>query len=428
MKGAVHDRAFLSITMDLAIRGGISDITGEPIEIGVTGDRITAVCTGTESLPPAEREIDAAGGMVSPAFIEPHFHLENALLWDGVVNESGTLEEAIELYATVKQGLTTEDIVARSGQVLRTAAANGTLWLRSHVDIDHIARLRLLAGVVAAREAFRDIVEIQLVAFPQLGLAHNPEAVDAMWQALEEGCDLVGGMPHGERDMDDAGRHIEIAMEMAAKFDVDVDMHIDETDDPYWHSLELLADKTIENGWEGRVTAGHCCAMSAWDDAMAERIIAKVARAGIHVITNAPINLMLEGRHHGYPKPRGIARVKELLDAGVNVSCGQDDVQNMFYPFGRMDTLEVALITAHAAHLAAPAEIQAAFDMPRYNAARIWGLDAYGLRVGALANLVVIDAHSPVEALRRQPDRRYVIRKGKVLAQTSSDTVWYESK
>lgn len=408
--------------MDLVIRNAISDTTGEPVEVGITNGVITALASA--GLPTGAHEIDAEGGMVSPALLESHFHLENALLWDGVINQSGTLHEAIELYAGVKQRLTEDDIVNRAGLALRAAAANGVLWLRSHVDIDHIARLSILEGVVAARERFGHMVNIQLVAFPQLGMARNPEAVDMMWQAIAHGCDLVGGMPHGERDMADAARHIELAFDMAQHFNVDVDMHIDETDDPYWHSLELLAEKTIETGWQGRVTAGHCCAMSAWDDALAERVIDKVKQADIHVITNAPINLMLEGRGHGYPKPRGIARVKQLLEAGVNVVCGQDDLQNMFYSYGKMDPLEVALITAHAAHLAAPHEIAAAFDMPRYNAARLWRLENYGLHVGAEANLMVLAARSAVEALRRQPDRRYVIKAGKIISQTRTETKW----
>jgi len=408
--------------MDLVIRNAILDTTGAPVEVGITNGVIAAVAPA--GLPAGAQEINAEGGLLSPAFLESHFHLENALLWDGVINQSGTLPEAIELYAGVKQQLTVDDIVNRAGQALRAAATNGVLWLRSHVDIDHIAKLSILKGVVAARERFGELVNIQLVAFPQLGLARNPEAVDMMWQAMENGCDLVGGMPHGERDMADAARHIELAFEIAQHHNVDIDMHIDETDDPYWHSLELLAEKTIEAGWQGRVTAGHCCAMSAWDDALAERIIAKVKQADIHIITNAPINLMLEGRGHGYPKPRGIARVKQLLEAGVNVVCGQDDLQNMFYSYGKMDPLEVALITAHAAHLAAPAEIQAAFDMPRYNAARLWRLADYGIHVGAAANLVVIDARSAVEALRRQPARRYVIKQGRILSETRTTTTW----
>lgn len=409
--------------MDLVIRNGRSE-HGQPIELGITAGVITAV-SSPNTLPPAAQEIDAQGGMISPAFIESHFHLENALLWDGLINQSGTLEEAIEIYAKVKHDLTVEDIVARAGMVVKTAVANGTLWLRSHVDIDHIARLSILRGVAAAREAYRDLIDIQLVAFPQLGLAQNPEAVEMMWQAMENGCNLVGGMPHGEKTMDDAAKHIDIAFEIAQKYHVDIDMHIDETDDPYWHSLELLADKTVETGWQGRVTAGHCCAMSAWDDKMAARIIDKVKAADIHIITNAPINSMLEGRHSGYPKPRGIARVKELLEAGVNVVCGQDDLQNMFYPFGKMDPLEVALITAHLAHLGAPHEIEAAFNMPRYHAARMWGLDNYGVFVGAAANLVILEAETAVQALRQQPANRTVIRNGRVLTERKTETIWH---
>ncbi len=409
--------------MDLVIRNGRSDQDGQPLEIGITDGVITALAPS--GLPSGTAEIDAEGGMISPAFIESHFHLENAFLWDGMLNQSGTLQEAIDIYAQVKHDLTVDDMVERAGRVIRTAVANGILYLRSHVDIDHIAKLSILKGVAAAREAYRDLIDIQLVAFPQLGLARNPEAVDMMWAAMENGCDLVGGMPHGERDMDDAAKQIEIAFEIAQKYDADIDMHIDETDNPYWQSLELLADKTIETGWHGRVTAGHCCAMSAWDDATAARIIDKVKKANIHVVTNAPINLMLEARGHGHPKPRGIARVKELLAAGVNVACGQDDIQNMFYAYGRMDTLEVALITAHAAHMSAPSEIQAAFDMSRYNAAKLWKLDNYGVHVGATANLVVLDADSAVSALRRQPDRRFVIRNGRILSETRTQTLWH---
>jgi cytosine deaminase len=404
--------------MDLVIHNGRLDTTGQPVEVGIAGNLIVAV--EREGLPPAGCEIDAEGGMVSPAFIDPHFHLENALLRE-VVNESGTLHEAIRLYAEIKRDLTTDSIVERASQALRTAIANGTLWMRNHVDIDQVAQLRLLDGVVAARQKFEGLIDIQLVAFPQLGLARNSEAVDLMWQAMEQGADVVGGMPHGERDMDDAAHHIEVAFEIAQAHDADVDMHIDETDDPYWHTLELLADKTIESGWQGRVAASHCCAMAAWDDPLAERVIDKVARANVHIITNSPVNLLLQGRSDPQPVRRGITRVRQLLEAGVNVSCGQDDLQNMFYPYGRMDMLEVAMIVGHAAHLSSPAQIQAAFDMPRYNAARILRLEKYGVRVGAEANLVVLDADSAIDALRRQPDRRCVIRQGRLLAETHTE-------
>ncbi len=411
--------------MDLLIRNAKLDSTGEPIEVGIAAGLITAI--EGEGLPPLEQEIDAEGGIISPALIEPHFHLENALLWDGALNHSGTLKEAIEVYGKIKHEMPIEDIVERASAALRAAIANGVQWFRSHVDVDRTGQLRLLEGNVAVREKFKDLIDIQLIAFPQMGMARDQEVIELMWRAMEQGADVVGGMPHAESDMDTAARHIEIAFEIAKAYDTDIDMHIDETDDPYWHSLELLAEQTIENGWQGRVTAGHCCAMSAWNDALAERVIEKVARAKINVITMAPINLMLEGRGDSHPKRRGIARVRELLDAGVNVSCGQDDLQNMFYSFGNMDPLEVALITAHAAHLSSPTEIQAAFDMPRYNAAKNFRLINYGVQLGAEANLVVLDAVSAVDALRRRGDRRYVIRKGQVLTDTRTNVRWHTS-
>ena len=404
--------------MDLVIRNARLDKTGEPVEVGISGGIITAV--SHESLPVAEKEIDAQGAMISPALVEPHFHLENALIWDGALNHSGTLHEAIQVYGAIKKDMSLDDLVRRASIALETTIAYGVQWFRSHIDIDRTAQLNLLRGNIAVREKFKDLIDIQLIAFPQMGMARDPQVIDLMWQAMDNGADVVGGMPHAENDMNDAARHIEIAFEMARKHNADIDMHIDETDNPYWHSLELLADQTIANGWHGRVSAGHCCAMSAWDDAMAERIIAKVAEAKINVITMAPINLMLEGRADSHPKRRGIARVKELMEAGVNVSCGQDDLQNMFYSYGNMDPLEVALITAHAAHLSSPAEIEATFDMPRYHAAQNFRLQNYGIFVGARANLIIIDANSAVDALRRQGDRRYVIRDGRVLTETQT--------
>lgn len=408
--------------MDLVIRNARSDTTGDLIEVGIQDGTIAAVAPS--GLPAGAQEIDAEGAMISPALVETHFHLENALIWEGALNHSGTLEEAIEVYAAIKHDMPVADIVARASIALRTAIGHGVQWFRSHVDIDRVGRLRLLAGNVAVRRRFHDLIDLQLIAFPQMGMARDPEVIDLLWRAMDAGADVVGGMPHAERDMDDAARHIEIAFEIARAHDADIDMHIDETDDPAWHSLELLAEQTIANGWQGRVTAGHCCAMSAWDDALAERVIAKVAEAQLNVITIAPINLMLQGRGDKHPKRRGIARVKELLAAGVNVSCGQDDLQNMFYSYGNMDPLEVAFIVAHAAHMSAPEEIETVFNMPRYHAARNFRIENYGVKVGAPANLMILDAASAVDALRRRGDRRYVIRHGRVVAQTRTETVW----
>jgi len=401
--------------MQLTIHNAILDSTLNTVDIGIDSGRISSI--SATGLPPGEQSIDADGAMVSPPFIDSHFHLENAFLYDSP-NNSGTLREAIEIYAGIKKALTPEDIVTRSKRVARKALAHGTQWLRCHVDIDHIARLRLLEGVVAARDALQDVFNIDIVAFPQWGLAENPEAVDFMWQAMENGAQIVGGMPHGERDMDAAARHIEVAFEIAKKYDADIDMHVDETDNPYWHSLELLAEKTIEEGYQGRVSAGHCCAMGSWDDRLAERVIAKVKDADVNIIANVPVNLYLEGRSDSHPFRRGIPRIRDLYDAGVNVCLGQDDVLNMFYPFGQLDMLEVANFVTHTAHMSTPGQIAATFDMPRYNAARTLRLKEYGLEEGAPANLILIDAGTAVDAIRTQPERLYVIKDGEILVQS----------
>lgn len=405
--------------MEITIHNAILDSSLEPVHIGIQDGRIVAL--SSEPLHPGEESIDAGGAMVSPPFAEAHFHLENALLWD-IPNRSGTLREAIDIYKDIKKNLTTDDLVRRSTLVLRTALANGTLWMRNHVDIDQVAQLRLLKGILAAREKFAGIVDIQIVAFPQFGLARNPEAVDLMHQAMELGANVVGGMPHGERNMDEAARHIEIAFEIAKAYDADIDMHTDETDDPYWQTLELLAEKTLEEGYAGRVVASHCCALGLWDDATAERVIAKVAQAGVSVTTNVPVNLLLQGRADSHPMRRGVPRVKDLLAAGVNVATGQDDLLNMFYPFGRMDPLEVANFAAHAHHLSSESLIEAAFDMPRYNSARNLRLPEYGLRVGGPADLILLQANSAVDAIRRQPERSLVMRGGKVLVENERRT------
>ncbi len=407
--------------MDLTLHNALHDKTLETVHVGIQDKKIVLV--SADEISPGRTSIDAEGAMISPALIEPHFHIENSLVWNpDNLNQSGTLREAIDIYAEVKVNLTPEDIMLRATETIHEAISHGTLWMRNHVDIDQYAKLDLLHAVFAVREKFKEVFDLQLIAFPQHGLARNPESVDLMWQAMENGAVLVGGIPHHEKNMEDGARQIEIVFEIAKAKGVNIDMHIDETDDPYWRSLELLADKTIEEGFQGRVTAGHCTSMAAWDQATLNRVIDKVKAADITVVSNTPINLLLQGRLDEIPVRRGIARIAELIEAGVNVCCGQDDLMNMFYPFGQMDPMEVANIAAHAGHLTSPDQIQVAFDMPRYNAARNIGLEDYGIHEGADANLILLNATSAVDALRRKPERLYVIRQGEILVQNEVRT------
>lgn len=403
--------------MDLIIRNAKLRHTEGLKDIAVKDGKIALVEPHVQAS--AAQEIDAEGRLVTPAFIDPHIHLDKTMIVDVVrPNISGTLQEAIEIIWEKKARYTIEDIVQRAGQTIRLAAQNGTTRMRTHVDVDTIGKLIPLQGVLEARRQFADIMDIQIVAFPQEGIIQDPGTEKLMWQAMEQGANVVGGMPANEKSPRDSKKHIDIVFEIAKAFNADIDMHVDETDDPFYRTLEMVADKTMEVGWEGRVTAGHTCALAAYDDHYAQYVIDKVKAAGIHMITNPATNLMLQGRLDKQPKRRGITRVKELLEAGVNVAFGQDCVKDTFYPFGQADMLEVALITAHAAHMSLPQEIELVFDMMTYNAARVLRLDDYGIEPGKRADLVVLDCCSVADAIRLRPVRLFVIKEGRIRATT----------
>lgn len=262
----------------------------------------------------------------------------------------------------------------------------------------------------------REAIDLQIVAFPQKDIVGDPGTESLLREAMAQGADAIGGMPFNEPDPEASRAHIAIAFAIAKEFGTDVDMHVDETDDPDARTLEMLARATIDHGMQGRVTAGHTCALAAYDDDYAERVMDLVAEAGLYMITKPATNLMLQGRDDAHPKRRGITRVKELLARGVNVSFGQDNLQDMFYPFGRDDPLEFAWLLAHAAHLSQPDEIDAAFAMQTINGARILGADDYGTVSGCTGDLVILDATSPRSAITNRADRLYVIRRGRVIA------------
>jgi cytosine/creatinine deaminase len=400
------------VSYDLVLRD--VRIDGEPADVAIAGERIAAIGTGF-----AGPELDAGGRLVLPAFVQPHIHLDKVRTGPLLgPNRSGTLAEAIAISHRVKRAATVDDVRARAGEVIRAAVLAGTTAIRSHVDVDTIGGLKGLRGVAAARDDWADFCAVQLVAFPQEGIWRDPGADELMAAAMDEGADVVGGMPHWEDGLDQARRHIEFCLDLALRHDADVDMHVDETDDPYWRSFEILVEEADRRGWGPRTTAGHVCAMASWEDDYAAAVIARAAAAGVMVATNPPTNLMLQGRGDREPRRRGIPRVKDLLAAGVTVAAGQDCVDDAFYPFGNADPLQVALIVAHAAQLGTPDEIAAALRMVTDDAARLLRLPDYGLVAGARADLVVLDAETARDALREQAPRRWVLRGGRVVAET----------
>ena len=390
----------------------------ELVNILIDGGKIVDIGVGLTA--EAETVIDAEGNLTTASYIDPHIHLDKVNVLDVLPkNQSGTLKEAIEMLWDKKRNYVNEDILARGGEVVEREIKNGVLNIRTHIDVDTITGLKATEGVLALKDKYKGVVDMQTVAFPQEGIMKDPGADKLMWQAMEMGCDVVGGMPANENCPDDSRAHVKLCFDIAEKYDADVDMHVDESDDPFYRTLEMVADETIARGWQGRVTAGHTCAMAAYDDHYAAYVIEKVKKAGINVITNPVTNLMLQGRLDKQPIRRGITRVKELLAAGVTMSFGQDCVNDTFYPYGAGDMLQVALITGHAAQLSLPDEIEKTFDMITDDAAKILRLKDYGLKVGCNADIVITACRDARDAIRLTPERRYVIKRGRVVASTT---------
>jgi cytosine deaminase len=375
---------------------------------------------------PAALTLDADGRMAVPGFVEPHIHLDKALISERApVNRSGTLDEAIRILWEIKRNYTVDEIADRASRVLTRAIDNGISRLRTHVDVDPIGGTRPAEGVLRARDRFRDLIDIQIVAFPQEGIVKSPGTELLMRQVMELGADVVGGMPFNEASPQDSRRHIEIVFDIARAFDADIDMHVDETDDPQARTLEVLAELTISRGWQGRVTASHTCALAGYPRDYADRIIARLSEANVNMIANPATNLMLQGRLDDYPKRRGVTQVKELLAAGVNVACGQDCMHDTFYPFGQNDPLEIAFLLCHASHMSQPAEILTVMDMVTGNGAKALRVPDFGVAIGGVADLVVLDARDAREAFATRTPRRWVIRKGRLIAESKVESRRY---
>ena len=406
--------------MELTIHNALIDQTSERVDIGIDDGLIVSI--SETAIDHGDHFIDAKGGLVVPPFFESHFHLDNSLL-EGGINQSGSLQEAIKLYTAKKRDMTVEDIFNRAAETLKISLANGVCYFRSHVDIDEIGGLKLLEGVKRAKDEFAGIVDVQIIAFPQMGLVNYPETVELMHAAMENGADIVGGIPHFERDMKDAARHIDIVFDIAEKFDADIDMHVDEVDDPAWKSVELLAEKTIQENYQGRVAAGHCCSMAAWTEDDFDRVLPKIKHAGLNIITNPLTNLLGQGHQDSRPVRRGVPPLDLLFKAGINVSSGTDDMANMFYPFGTMNPLEVVNFSAHLGYLGTPDLIREAFNMPLYNAAKTFRIEPYGIDIGNPADLVMLPVSTIIDAVRTHPVPIAVIRNGKILVESHKSEV-----
>jgi cytosine deaminase len=405
------------MTPDLIVRDARLTDGRRAMDVACAGGRIVAVEPALAAT--AAREIDAGGRLLAPPFVDAHFHMDAALsLGRPRMNLSGTLLEGIALWGELKEVQTEDEIVERALRYCDLAVAQGILAIRSHVDVCD-PKLTGVRALLEVRRRVAPYLDLQLVAFPQDGLFRFPGAEALLLRALDMGVDVVGGIPHFERTMEDGARSVRRLCEIAAERGLRVDLHCDETDDPMSRHVETLAAETVRLGLQGRVTASHLTSMHSMDNYYASKLIPLMVEAGLFAVANPLINILIQGRHDAYPKRRGLTRVAELRAAGVTVAFGSDCMMDPWYSLGCADMLDAAAMGLHVGHLSSFEAMAFCFDAVTVNAAAALGLEGYGVAVGRRADMVLLDAADRVEAIRTRAARLAVIRGGAVVAESA---------
>ena len=400
--------------LDLLVRNATLPDGRTRMSIAVQDGRITEVTEGLAA--PAHETLDAQGLLLSPPFVDAHFHLDSALTYGQPrVNESGTLLEGIALWGELKPQLTHDAIVERALRYCDGAVARGLLAIRSHVDTSHPCLLTVQA-LLEVRQRVAPYLDLQLVAFPQDGLLRAPDGLRNLQRALDLGVDVIGGIPHFERTQAMGAESIRILCELAAAQGKRVDMHCDESDDPLSRHVETLAYETQRVGLQGRVTGSHLTSMHSMDNYYVSKLIPLMAEAQLGVVANPLINITLQGRHDSYPRRRGMTRVPELMAAGLTVAFGQDCVMDPWYGLGSADMLEVAHMGLHVGQMTSQAAMRQCYEAVTTHPARLLGLEAYGLKAGCHADFVLLHARDTVEAIRLRAARLAVFRRGRRVA------------
>ena len=386
------------------------------IDIACKDGQIAAIEAGITA--EAENTIKADGKLASPPFVDSHFHMDATLsLGLPRMNRSGTLLEGIALWGELKEILTIDAVVERALKYCDLAVSQGLLAIRSHVDVCD-DKLTGVKGLLEVREKVKDYIDLQLVAFPQDGLFRTPNAEKNLLTALDMGVDIVGGIPHFERTMEDGARSVKRLCEIAAERGLMVDLHCDETDDPMSRHVETLAYETQRLGLQGRTAGSHLTSMHSMDNYYVSKLLPLMAEAQVHAIANPLINITLQGRHDTYPKRRGQTRVPELRSYGINVAFGHDCVMDPWYSMGSGDMLEVASMGLHVAQMTSRDDIRYCYDCVTSHPAKAMGLNGYGIEKGCKADLVLLQARDTIEAIRMKATRLAVVKAGKIIATT----------
>ncbi|MDO9625506.1 MAG: cytosine deaminase [Pseudomonas sp.] len=378
--------------------------------------RIAGIVAQTEALPAAAGDLDAAGNLLVPPFVEPHIHLDAALTageprW----NLSGTLFEGIELWAERKALVTHEDSKVRARKAIDMLVEHGIQHVRSHVDVTDPS-LAALKALLEVREETRHLIDLQIVAFPQEGIESYANGRALMEQAVALGADVVGGIPHFENTREQGVSSIRFLMDLAERSGCLVDVHCDETDDPHSRFLEVLAEEARVRGMGARVTASHTTAMGSYDNAYCSKLFRLLKQSQINFVSCPTESIHLQGRFDSYPKRRGLTRVAELDRAGINVCFGQDSIVDPWYPLGNGNILRILEAGLHICHMLGFEDLQRSLDLVTDNSAKTLNLgEGYGIEVGRPANLLILSAASDYEMLRSQGHALVSIRAGQVL-------------
>jgi cytosine deaminase len=402
--------------MDLIVRQANLADGQRNVDIGVEAGRIVAVAPALQAT--GRVELDATGCLVTPPFVDAHFHLDSTLSYGQPrVNQSGTLFEGIALWGELKPHLTVDALIERAMTYCDWAVARGLLAIRSHVDVCD-DRLLAVDALLEVKRRVAPYLDLVLVAFPQDGLLRSANAFANLKRAIAMGVDVVGGIPHFERTMADGAESVRLLCEFAAERGLRVDLHCDETDDPNSRHIETLAMHAHRLGLSGRATGSHLTSMHSMDNNYVSKLLPLMREAGVSAIANPLINITLQGRHDTYPKRRGMTRVPEMIAAGIDVAFGHDCVMDPWYGLGSGDMLEVAHMGLHVAQMTGVEAMRDCFRAVTHVPARILGLEGYGVAPGCHADFVLLDAGDPVEAIRLRAARVAVVRRGKILCRS----------
>lgn len=402
--------------MDLVLRKVRLEDDKPLVDIGIRDGKIAAIASGLEA---AGQVIEGDGRVLIPGIIEGHLHLDKALIADRKLNRSGTLMEAIAVTAELKPTFTTEDVRERAEKTLRMCIKNGVTHMRTHSEFDPAGGFTGFEVILELKEKYKNVIDIQVVAFPQEGIMKAPGTEKMMHEAMSMGADIVGAIPYNDLS---ANEHIDLVFEIAKKYNKPLDFHQDFKDDTVGMSIEYLCQKTIAEGYQGRVTVGHLTSLGALPPEKLQPIAELMAKAGISVMCLPATDLHLGGRNDTHNVRRALTPVRALKKAGVNVCLASNNIRNAFTPYGNGDLFQIAMLAIPTAHLGGADDLPGVLPMITTSAAKALGLEAYGIKEGNKADMVLLDAYKVNEAIIDQPDKLFVIKNGRIVVETKRQT------